>query len=127
MRITRVHVRLAVSPADRPELQATCSMDLDDLITIKDVEVVARRDGSLFVAMPSCRFFGKPTKAGVRTYFDHHGEPYHYRDVVAIASQAARTEIESIVIPAFRDVARSGEFEGLVPIPAPSLSIGRAG
>jgi stage V sporulation protein G len=119
MTITDVRVTPEPGPGT---LRAYCSLVVGDELAVKDVKVIAKPDGRLFVAMPSrplcdhcrcgqrtrilanfCDQCGERLRPDRFREFDENGDRQRpFADVVFPISNAGRSVIEAAVLGAYR-------------------------
>ena len=118
MHITQVFIKQITRP--NRQLVAVGNVTIDNMLSIREVQVIRRFDGSCFVMLPSVKTFGMPKNPRTKVYTDSRGLNYFYRDVVGCSDLGLRREIETVVGGAYRHMVALGKAEALYEVPAPS-------
>ncbi len=126
MRISEIYVRLP-GPKRQRGILALATITISGAIKVRDITILRRMDGSLFIATPTIRTNGQPQQVGRKTFFDESGTPYFYRELVSIQDTQARRYVESVVLTAYQSMIARGLSEVLFDIPAPSPSAVKVG
>ena len=84
MEITNVNVRIMEN--SNPKMKAFCSITFDDELVVKDVRILEKAEGELFLAFPN-----KPMSPG------------EFKDVVHPVNQAARDKFTEVVVAKYKE------------------------
>ena len=106
--ITKVSMRLPII-GSRRELVGMAVVQMDDGVEIKDIDIIAKRNGTLFVGMPSVRTFGYPDNPRKKVFHNEDGRPYWNRELVSLINHDTRRLWEDCLIDAYYQLEESGE------------------
>ncbi len=107
MRITEVFVRI-LDPHRHKGIVARCNLLLDDQLTLYDVVLIERADGTLFLGTPRIKQYGAATRPRSKTRRDSDGRDYHFREIAALANADVRRYWETVLIGAYDYVLGTG-------------------